>query len=171
MCNHIHMGTKIYNSDITKQIVNQIKASTARDKIPDEIADKVIPTINVSPFQTKTSKPFPISGSLSNATSVTLYTCHATKATYLTGAFLSYIKDATATSTDISIKIIDDESNLSNSLIKIRSITLTAQNGTAFWNSPFPIKLKKGSTITLTSDTNVANIIASGTLMGFEIDE
>jgi hypothetical protein len=164
------MGAKIYNSDVTKSIINQIKLATSMENPPNEIADKVICVLNVSPFQTKTSKPLKTLTGLSNQTSATVYTCNAIKETYLTSATLNYIKDVTSTATDIALNIIDDESNVVSQHLRFKGITLTANSGSISWSSPFPIKLKKGSNITITSDTNVANVLATCTLLGFEID-
>jgi len=55
-------------------------------------------------------------------------------------------------------------------LIKIPAFTLTAGNGALSIDFPFPIKLDQGTTITVKSDTNVANIKVTGQVTGFYVD-
>jgi len=138
-------------------------------EVPNKIAESIVPVLDVTPNFHRLSRPLTTLTSLSNALSAIVYNCSTVNETYLTGATLSYIKDATATSTSIGLSIIDDETNGVNALIRVRGITLTAQNGVVSWNTNYPIRLKKGSTITITSDTNVANVVASVTLQGYEV--
>jgi hypothetical protein len=43
------MGAKIYNSNLTKAIVDGAKLQISEGGIPSEIAEKVVPTMEVNP--------------------------------------------------------------------------------------------------------------------------
>jgi hypothetical protein len=160
---------QIYNSDLSKELIDGARIQVSSDYIPNQIADKVVPVMEVNPKLLRTSYPFTLLSSLANATSVTIYTCSTTKDTYITGATLSMIKDVTATSTGVSLNVMDDLTGLTNPIINIAGITLTANAQSESITISPPIKLRKGSNVTITSTTNVANVVAKAALIGFEV--
>lgn len=160
--------TQIHNSNLTKELV-AAAGLQQRDNIPNQIAEKVVPVINVNPWNNIKIKNFASLGSLSNAQTFTWYTASSTKDTYITNYTLSFIKDATSTATDLRLNIVD-ENGATQIIGRFAGITLTADKQTISQTFAFPLKILRGSNITLTSDTNVANIIMRATMQGFEID-
>lgn len=158
---------QIHNSDLSKELTDGAKIQVSRDAVPNQLAEKVVPVMEVNPKLLKRCKPLVAVSSLSNATSATIFTCDSDRDTYLTSAQLSIIKDATSTSTDISIKVMSPELTTSQSILRIRCLTLTPQNDSISISFPFPMLLKRGSIIAITSDTAVANILASATIQGY----
>ena len=160
---------QIHNSDLTKELTEVAKLQIGRDIVPNQIADKIVPVIDVNPWHNKIAKPFSTLNSLINQLQSTAYTCSSVKDTYLTGVTLSMIKDATSTATDLRLTVVDEFGG-TQALLRIAGFTLTAQSVTITHTFPNPLKLKKGSSIMLLSDTNVANITMRSTIQGFEID-
>jgi len=157
----------IYNSDLTSEIIKAIKAATARDSMPYQIAEKVVPVIEVNPSQNRVANIVRVNVAV-NATTATIYTTPTTKDFYLTGASLSLIKDATATSTRSYISIVID--GLNTGILDITGITLTPQNQTITISFPTPIKIDRGTNINIVNTTNVANVNARGDIIGYTVE-
>jgi len=103
-----------------------------------------------------------------NATSTTIYTTPADKDFYLCGAQISTTKDATSTSTLTAINVYVE--NVACQILRLQTLTLTAQHFGSSINFNVPIKLTRGTTITITNATNVANIASSGTIYGYTVE-
>lgn len=148
-------------SDSTKsQLVEQ----------PNQIDNRiVIPTIDITP-RNHAVVNLVKHGNASNATSSTVFTTDTKKETYVTAAVLSVTKDATATSTVTTIQVIPESTNVAANLLHITGLTLTAQSDCMSLSFNPPIKLAKGSNVTITNSTNVANVNARATIVGYEVD-
>jgi len=157
----------IYNTDLTKAIAREAGVQTARDNIPSQIAEKVVPVIDVTPRQNRVCDIVRL-GACSNATSATIYTTPADRDFYLVGASISVIKDITSTSTTSNLRVTIN--GVAQSLLSISTATLTIQTAQNSISLPVPIKCDRNSTITLTSDTNVANFKIQGTIIGYVVD-
>jgi hypothetical protein len=160
----------IYNSDLFKEVREGIKTQQLRETIPSQLAEKIVPVMEVNPKLLRRAKPFAMASSLSNATSATIYTAADNKDTFLTGASVSMIKDVTATATDMALKCISPDSTVAYHLLRIAGITLTPQTMAISNSFVPPIQIKRGSNVTLTSDTNVGNIVIRAALTGYEIE-
>lgn len=160
---------QIHNSRLTKELSESAKIAVSRDAIPSQLAEKVVPVIDVHPDHNIRLKSFASLGSLSNATTFTWYTADANKDTFICAVNLSMIKDATSQATDMAMTYVD-ENGATQRLVRIAGITLTAQNVNITQSFPFPIKIKKGTSIILTSDSNAANIVMRACVQGYEID-
>ncbi len=160
----------IYNSELSKGIVESARLQQNRDIIPNQLAEKVVPVMEVNPQILRKSKGIPLLlTGLVNTTSATIFTSDSIKKTYLTGATLSMIKDATSTATDMGIQFTNADSTVCK-ICRMAGITLTADSKENSITFDKPIEIKRGSNIVLTSDTNVANIVLRASLFGFEID-
>lgn len=99
---------------------------------------------------------------------VTLFTTPTDKDFYLTNAALNFIKDASATSTVSDITVYID--GVLQTLLRIDQITLTAQTGSIAESYPIPIKIDRGTNITVEHGTAVANITTSGMIKGYTVE-
>jgi len=90
------------------------------------------------------------------------------KWTELVAAQLSLIKDATATSTSTRINATVD--NTATPILVLQGITLTAQSDSISLSLPIPLKIDRGTAITTTNTTNVANILTSATIFGYVVE-
>lgn len=134
---------------------------------PNEVDNsKVLTTIDVTPRNHKVANVIK-GGTLLNATSFTVHTTPVTGDFYLTGAHLTYIKDATSTASTISLTVVPKEQNVATPVLRFATLTLTAGNGSEAMTFSPPILLARNSTILVTSDTAVANIKAQGQIIGY----
>jgi len=154
----------IYNSDLSKELVSGAKIQQATDRIPNILGDVVIPTMEVNPKLLRRINHSTYAA-VTNATSGTIYTTPADKDYFLTAISLSVIKDVTSTSVLVTLRCIQD--GLTKVLLAIPCITLTVQNQGLSLTLPYPMKIDKNTAITVTSSTNVANIVIVGTVMGY----
>jgi hypothetical protein len=150
------------NSQIVKETTEAFKLDRNIDTFP-----VVVPVVEVGVKSVK--EGLSRSTSLVNATSATLYTAPSDQDCYLTGATLSLIKDVTATTTTIAIQYVDINGANQN-ILSIGSITLTVHTSQVVTPNMHPIKLLRGSAVTITSATNVATFKANGQIYFF-LDE
>jgi len=156
--------TKHYNTSIIED-ANRIFNTKGNDNILNDVSPVIQPIIEVK----RPGKIFEVSGTLQNATSQTIFTTPNDKDLYLTSGTFSFIKDATSTATELTLKIYD-YNGVQRSLIRVMCLTLTAQSNVIPFTFPLPIKLQRNTIITLTSDTNVATIRVGASLQGYEVE-
>lgn len=128
-----------------------------------EINDTIVPIIPIEP-RCDIIK----SASATNATSAVIYNTPADKDFYITAMSLSLIKDVTSTSASSTIAMYID--GVQTFTLGITSITLTVQSETISISLPNPIKVDRGTAITVTNTTNVANINTRGTVYGYLVE-
>lgn len=157
----------IHNTDLSKELKEGAKLQQLRDRIPSELADKVVPVMEVNPKLLRRANIVRRS-TASNATVATIYTTPSDKDFYLTGVAIAIIKDATSTSASSYISITID--GASQIFVHIPELTLTAQTGQMALSLPTPIKVDRGTAITINNSTNVANISATGTIVGYTVE-
>lgn len=125
-----------------------------------EVADFIQPVKEISPRINICR-----SASAAGAASATIYTTPADKDFYLTAAQLSLIKDAAGTSTASNLNATID--GVSQSLLLIRGITLTAQNDSIAQSWAIPIKIDRNTNITVTNSAVAGVTLTSGTIQGY----
>ena len=145
------------NTSITQ---NLHKVLNTKGEYIDEINPSIQPIIAV-PIYTNVVK----SNTLSNATSLTLYTTPTDKDFFLTALQLSFIKDASATATQMGVTVVID--GVTTTLVRAVGLTTTAQSGNLAQTLPFPIKLDRGSIISIVNNTGVANVTTWVNIMGY----
>jgi len=150
------------NSQMIKEVVDAFKLDLNTEIIPT-----VIPVCEVNPKFTKMG--ISRSQSLTNATANTIYTTPATQDFYLTGGCLSFVRDATATSTLFNIQYYDEHGQTQN-LLTFAGVTLTAGSGAAATPLFNPIKVQRGTIISINSSTNTGNFKVTAQVYGY-IDE
>jgi hypothetical protein len=157
----------IYNSDCTKGLAKNAGISTAKDIVPNQLADKIVPTFETNPEMLRIGNVVKYV-EINDATSGTVYTTPTDQDFFITGIQMSYIKDVNATSTIIACRATINGGEVR--LGEFRGITLTAANGSFSRDFANPIKLDRGTTIRLTSDTNVAAIRAVLCITGYIVE-
>lgn len=162
------MGAKIYNSDLTKELIDGAKLQQQQGQIPQEIADKVIPVMEVNPKMLWCINKC-VSGSLLDGASATLYTCPTDKDTYFVGGLITTAKDVNSTSLFTRITIVPRGSTVAASILITRYEPLTAGQFSMAREFKFPILLERGSAILLTHSTAIASIDSSGEIQLIEV--
>lgn len=158
---------QIYNSDLTKNMVTATKAAVSRDIMPTQLAEKVVPVINVNPAHNRIITMVK-RATCTNSTSTTIFTTSAVNDTYIIGMQIAWIKDVTATA--LTANITAYINGLNTILCELRGFTLTVQNDSIFLSFPIPILIDRNTNVNLTCSTNVANVTAVGIVYGYEVN-
>lgn len=157
----------IYNSDLTKGLINSAKLQTSKDKVPNQIADKVVPVIEVNPKLLRTCNILRYGSA--TTTGATIYTTPSDQDFYLCGASVSVIKDVTSASTSSYLQITPED-GLTQRVLLISGITLTAQDDSISVDFSRPILLKRSSTIAVGNSSAVGNIKTDASIWGYTVD-
>lgn len=163
------MSATIYNSDLTKELVDAARIQSSRDKVPNQIAEKVVPVMEVNPKLMRRTN-YLRNGVLNNATSATIATTPTDRELFITNAMLGYIKDGTSTATLITLDLMLDGGTSNTAVISIPSLSTTAGSDSISVQFANPIKVAKGTLIRIQSDTNIANIRVTGTVQGYTVE-
>jgi len=104
-----------------------------------------------------------------NNSDTTLYTTPTDKDFYLTFASLHWAKDVTATSVFVTLKVT--VGGVEQNLLMLGHFTVTAMNLTVTEGrfDP-PIKLDRGTPITVDQNTTTANTKAGGSIVGYTVE-
>lgn len=102
-----------------------------------------------------------------NATAATIYTTPTDQDFYLTAANLAVMKDATSTSLFSSIQVLINGAQ--QRTLRLNTITLTADSRSQEISFPVPIKIDRGTNITIENNTGIANITTGATIYGFTV--
>ena len=157
------MAVDVQNAEILKKIAEL--TSIPFPGIFTALEQSYKPVLIVNPDPLIQSK----ANDLSDASSTTIVTTHATKDTYLIGCSLSIAKSVASTSlfTDIVGTPFGDAAR---SLLRIRYEPITAGqfNDTIFF--PKPIKLARNSVLGITNSTAIASIDTTGIVYFYEVD-
>ena len=154
----------INNSQLTREIIEGAKIETAFDSVPNQIAEKVVPVMEVNPKMMRRTTIVK-ENSLVNALAVTIYTTNSTQDFYLTSAQLAGYKDNTSTTT--LIRIVATINGAATAICGCGSVTLNAHSIVAPNQIINPIKIDRGSSIQIVSATNVGNFSVDGIIMGY----
>jgi hypothetical protein len=140
------------------QVENIPELDTSKIVLTAECNPKLLRRINILRGVTAT-----------NSTSATIYTTPTDKDFYLTSALLSTIKDVTSTSTLERLRVVID--GVTQDILLISSLSLTAQDRTITLSLNNSIKIDRGTTITVTNSTNVANITTTALIQGYFVED
>lgn len=158
---------QINNFEIVDKIRRLFKLS-ASENIPNSSGESVNPVLIANPDNfTK------VLGSLTRTTTAaapgaTILTSHATKETYITGIDIAITSDVLADNVAMNVRV-----TINGALVILTNLnkqTLTITNNEARVMFPIPIKIDKGSVVTL---VNVFTAGASRTdvsILGYEIE-
>jgi hypothetical protein len=154
----------IYNSEIVKNASNALGIQLSREKPLNESAEKIIAVVELNPLLVSS----PNVHKSSTATTGTIYTVPSDGDFYLTIATMSIITTAAGVN-GLRMSITLAETNESLVLLDLKS----SNSAVVDTNSPVisqifnpPLKLKKGSTVILTSTGTVST--ARTTILGYQ---
>lgn len=159
------MGATIYNAAIIKTLIDKCKLQPSKDVVPQELAEKVLPVVEVSPER----KIHIAREASADSASEILHTCHASKKTFLINCQLSVSKDVLSDSTNSFIDLIPvGAARLI--VLEHRYEPLTVGAFFAHSSLSLPMELEKGSTILLKNTSGGASIDLSGVVYYYEED-
>jgi hypothetical protein len=162
--------TTIHNSDLSKELREGAKIQISIDKIPTELAEKVVPVMEVNPKMLRyITHSY---GDVKTTTgSLSPLTFSSTKDTYLTNVNASFVKDATCdiASGSIAINAQPDGSGVVP-LAQFSVLTTTAQSGVMNITLNPPMKMKRSSVLTITGTFTAGALARSIAAQYFEVD-
>lgn len=139
----------IYNSDLSKELVDGARIQQNRDIIPNQLAEKVVPVMEVNPKLLRRINLL-VGGTSTTTGTKTIYTTLTDRETFLTGFSISFIKDVTCDSATGSYLLTAVINGTTVNLSSMAIITLTAQSSLNNYTFAHPIKLDKGTAISFT---------------------
>lgn len=133
---------QIYNSQLTKELIEAVKIQTSHDKVPNEIADKVIPTVETNPRLLHNSEQI----YFSTSDSQNLLIVPTGKKFYITFA---QITGATITAGTATIDITTPAATTSfiALVMPAATVAIDALHGNTTQSFNFPIKLNAGDSL------------------------
>lgn len=161
----------IYNSDVTKELIRVGKLQINRDKIPGELAEKVVPVVEVNPaLLRKVNWGKSVKSTTTGATAV--LAAAENKQIYLTGATLGLAKNAACDIATGSLTIDVSIEGQTLNILGLPIATLTASSEAISVNFNPAIKIDKGSAIYQTSLTWTAGAASRySSVVGYYVED
>lgn len=162
----------IYNSDLSKELQQGAKIQINRDDIPNQLAEKVVPVMEVNPKLLRRCNI--IAGNTSTVTSgtVAVYTTPSDKDFYLVSYALAVAKDAACDISSGSVSMTATEADMGAiQLLGIPVITLTLQQDNISVQLPFPIKLKRNTAISIAGTFTAGICSRIGRIVGYTVED
>lgn len=158
---------KIYNSDLSKELVEGAKIQTSFDYTPDQLAEKVVPVMEVNPKLLKINN-FIKNNFQTTTGTIAIITTPADKDTYITGLSAGYVKDVTCDSATGVYSLTCVINGATHNLIQFPIITLTAQQDEREITFAYPVKVDRASAIQLTGTFTAGVCVRTCTLYGYQ---
>lgn len=156
----------INNQDLKKELIAGAKIQLSVDKVPARLAESVVPTMEVNPEMIRKLNVHKFYNKTNTGT-FTIYTTPTDADFYLVSSGLNGTLNATNDGVSSSIQATDE---FGNTILvhRINFEPLTAlSNLDERMDLPKPIKLKRGSTITIGSVYTAGAQYWTGTIYGY----
>ena len=158
---------RINRSDIIQKAVNDLALNTSVDAIPNETSDKIVLTYDLN---SKFSNfCITVNSGSSGTLTLTPPNLGARSDVYITALTLAVIKDVVCdvSTGRVGLNATPDYSNIDTTLLAIPVINLTAQSGEQNISLPYPLKIKQGTTLTITSTFTAGVMYRCASAFGF----
>lgn len=154
----------IQSKEVIDKISDELKIQPAMT-IPRALAEKIQLVYGINPqYDVKF-----VAGSTNDATTSDLMTTSATKDTYLVACMLTVSKDVVSNSINSKINAFA-VGRANSSLLALRYEPVTAGTHQITFDFAHPIKLERGSVITITNSSGTASIDTLGIVYFYETD-
>lgn len=158
------MEQQINNKEVISEVSKLLNYPT--EQTPELDTSKILLVADVNPLHSRRCNI--VKGlTVTNSTGGTIYTTPTDKDFYLTSLALAFIKDVTSTSTGIAIEVIIDGATVQ--ILHFPCLSLTVQSDGIAVSYPQPVRIDRGTAISLVNATNVANIAIRSSLTGFTV--
>jgi hypothetical protein len=139
---------KIYNSDVTKGLAKNAGIQISIDKVPNELAEKIVPTFESNPDLLRKDFILGSLGQTATAVGTIIVAADPDRDIYVTGIYASMVKDATCDISTANRSVQFSQNGASNTpLVSIPMLTLTAQTYEVSVYFKNPIKIDRGTII------------------------
>lgn len=162
---------KIYNSNVTKKLAENAAIQQNTDKVPVELAEKIVPT-----FETNQAalKQYPIRTITlnGNATGIAYSGYLPAKRIFVVGISVGFSKNAACDAATGTIDLQGNPIGMSNStqLIRIPIITLQAQDFHTYMPFAIPLEVEPGSRFGMTGTYAAGVMQRNATIHYYELD-
>lgn len=160
------MVTKIYNSNLIKEIIDTTKLQTGVDSIPSETSEKVVLVANVNPKHARVCNI--VRASFAAAGGVTIYVTPADKDFYLISATISQSKVVANSQTNATLTVVPYGQTAALPIVGIAGTTLTEESSSNSISLVYPLLLAKDSNVAIVKVAGNGNAFAS--IVGYTID-
>lgn len=150
------------NSQVTQEIINALKLDIMVEKLPTAIPVVEVGLKSVKPLES-------VYLVNTNSTGATIITAPLDRDMYIVGASLSLIRDGTATATFHELRYSDYNGTLRR-LLSLSALTLTANSKDQVIYLNHPIRIQRGSNITVNSSTATGNFVLNSIIF-YYLDE
>jgi len=158
------MGLEIQSKEVIDKISDELKLQPAM-KIPRELMDKIQLVYGINP-----EREIQVDSTIRATTgSGNILTTSATKKTFLVGATMGYMHDATADSTDNQFLIIP-KGKAAQALLRLSKLTTTADARSISISFDKPIELEPGTVVSIQQAFTVGAGTISGTVIFYETE-
>jgi hypothetical protein len=161
--------TPLKTNGISKVFNQQTNNDVFNEGIPLKFKKSIHPVLVVNPLPNNFCD-IVANNSATSTGATTIYTTPTDKDFYLTEFSVSVIKDATCDSATGSYQFNVVINKTTKTIFYFSVITLTAQTGHISISLPVPVKLDRGSTVTLSGTFTVGACVRSGSIVGFTYD-
>lgn len=144
---------KIYNSDLTNEIEEGAKIQDRMDVVPNQIADKVVPTMEVNPNMLRKINLIKANAN-TGAAAISLYTAPAAttrQRVYLTSVQAAYSKNAACDAASGVLYVTIAQGGATLPILALPHTTLTQENQAQTLTLPKPLAIDPGSAVILTA--------------------
>lgn len=162
------MGIKIYNSDLTRELREGAKIQLSTDGVPSELADKVIPTMEVNPKLFRISNAFFQGTSSTTSTTASIGTTLTDRDTFINAATLTLQKDVTCDNVTTFLQVV--VVGAIRKIIVFDNLSLTATSRELSISFPNPIKLDRGTNIVIGASFGAGALIRGATCIGYTVE-
>ena len=154
---------QIQNKEILNTISEKIKESNL-GILPNQLSDRIVPIIevgkNIDEYISETAE--------STTTGlITAFTTPSSKDFYLVSCFMSFVKDVTCDLASSSLNVSATINGKTIRIIRMPPLTLTAERDFSSISLSTPIKLDRGTTVTLGGTFTAGNMVRSLGVHGF----
>ncbi len=161
---------QIHNSDLSREIVTGIKLQQNVDSIPSQLADKVVPVMEVNPKLLKNSYPLAsIVNRTASSNNLVIYSGRAGISVVITGIGYSIHEDATCDNTTTQINATIDGNVKTPLYLSKLSLTAIERNGFLDFGE-HPLRIDVGTDIRYSHVFTIANSSVTLILYGYFVE-
>lgn len=159
------MVTTNNNSEVTKILREGLKINQSVDDVPNDVGKTIVPVFVANP--TPVPEIQMESGTLSDATTATLLTTHATRRTFITSMTISLAKNAANTATQFNLAATPfGKAETEIMLLRLEASTIQSMNQVI--DLTIPIRLEPNTPITINTNNGTAEIDITSVVFFYE---
>jgi len=161
--------SQIYNSDLTNEIRDGAKIQQNVDTIPNQLADKVVPVMEVNPKLLRVVN-FIVGGTSNTTGSTSIMTLPTDKDTFLTDLTLEVSKNVTCDSVYVELNAtLKGGKAVQLAYLHFQTLTLT-DNINISKSFTVPIQLERGSQIAVNGNFAAGASSRGVQLFGYQVE-